>query len=202
MGHINYEELLAFALVAFALMGGPGPATLSLAATGAAYEIRAAKKYMAGLMLGVMLVIAGVAAGVFAAIIAIPYAREVLTVLAVLYLAYLAYKIATAPPVGDPSSAGDAPGFATGFFLSLFNPKAYAAFGALFSGFQIIPQSAEQSTYLQVAVCYVLLCIINPGWLLAGSALRRVLRDEKTSRLVNIGFAILLILSVLVVVFL
>jgi len=177
----------------------PAPVSGGIAARAAA---AAPPPYMAGLMLGVMLVIAGVAAGVFAVIIAIPYAREVLTVLAVLYLAYLAYKIATAPPVGDPSSAGDAPGFATGFFLSLFNPKAYAAFGALFSGFQIIPQSAEQSTYLQVAVCYVLLCIINPGWLLAGSALRRVLRDKKTSRLVNIGFAILLILSVLVVVFL
>ncbi|MBZ0216011.1 MAG: LysE family translocator [Fimbriimonadaceae bacterium] len=202
LGQIDYDELLAFIVVAFALMGSPGPATLSLAATGAAYDIRAARKYLAGIMFGVMLVILGVAAGIFAALIALPYAREVLTVVAALYLAYLAYRIATAPPIGEPSSPDDAPGFATGFILNLSNPKAYAAFGALFSGFQIIPQSAIQSTYLQVAVCYALLCIVNPGWLYAGSMLRRVLRDSKTSRRVNIAFAILLILSVLMVVFL
>ncbi len=201
MGPINYEELLAFILVGFALMGSPGPASLSLAATGAAYSFQGGRNYLVGLTLGVMLVVIGVAAGVFAAIIAIPMASEILGAVAIAYLAYLAFKIATAPPI-QAETMNDGPGFMTGFILSLSNPKAYAAFGALFSGFQLIPQSPDQSTYLQIVICFVILWIVNPAWLFAGNALRHLLGNKKTSRRVNIGFAILLVASVLLVVLL
>ena len=202
MGPINYDQMLAFILVGFALMGSPGPASLSLAATGAAYDIKVGRKYLVGLTLGVMLVVIGVAAGIFAAIIAIPMAAEVLGFIAIAYLGYLAFKIATAPPVGEASSMSDGPGFMSGFILSLSNPKAYASFAALFSGFQLIPQSPEQSTYFQVFICFTILWIVNPAWLYAGNALRHILRDEKSSRRVNIAFAILLVASVLLVIFL
>ncbi len=202
MGPVNYDELLAFILVGFALLGSPGPASLSLAATGAAYGVGAGRRYLIGLTLGGMVVVAGVAAGIFAAVIAIPGAAQVLSAIAAAYLGYLAFRIATAPPVGEPSPSANGPGFMTGFFLNLSNPKAYAAFAALFSGFQLIPGSPEQSTYLQVFVCYAILCIVNPAWLYAGNALRRILRDKKTSRRVNRGFAVLLVASVLLVAFL
>ena len=202
MGQINYDELLAFILVGFALMGSPGPATLSCAAMGAAYDIRTARNYLLGLTLGAMAVVVGVAAGIFAAIIAIPHAAEVLTVVATAYLGYLAFKIATAPPIGDPVSPTDGPGFMAGLILNLSNPKAYAAFAAIFSGFQLIPQSPVQSTYFQIFLCFAILCIVNPAWLYAGNALRHLLRNEKTSRRVNRGFAVLLVASVLLAVFL
>ncbi len=169
---------------------------------GAAYDVRTARNYLFGVTFGAMLVVAGVAAGVFAAIIAIPLAAEVLTVIATAYLGYLAFKIATAPPVGEPASPEDVPGFMSGLILNLSNPKAYAAFAALFSGFQLFPQSAVQSTYVQVFLCFAILCIVNPAWLYAGNALRHMLRNEKTSRRVNIGFAVLLVASVLLAVFL
>lgn len=202
MGQIDYNELLAFNLVGFALMGSPGPASLSLAAMGAAYDVRTARSYLFGVTFGAMLVVAGVAAGVFAAIIAIPHATQVLTVIAIAYLGYLAFKIATAPPVGEPASPEAVPGFMTGLILNLSNPKAYAAFAALFSGFQLFPQSPVQSTYVQVFLCFAILCIVNPAWLYAGNALRHMLRNEKTSRRVNRGFAALLVASVLLAVFL
>jgi len=202
VGQIDYNELLAFILVGFALMGSPGPASLSRAAMGAAYDIRTARNYLFGVTFGAMLVVAGVAAGVFAAIIAIPHATQVLTVIAIAYLGYLAFKIATAPPVGEPASPEDVPGFMSGLILNLSNPKAYAAFAALFSGFQLFPQSPVQSTYVQVFLCFAILCIVNPAWLYAGNALRHLLRNEKTSRRVNMGFAVLLVASVLLTVFL
>ena len=238
MGQLDYNELLAFILVGFALMGSPGPASLSCAAMGAAYDVRTARNYLFGATFGAMLVVAGVAAGVFAAIIAIPHATQVLTVIATAYLGYLAFtailentlghlsqaegivklpvgeqpgirgdlgtvefklqSIATAPPVGEPASPENVPGFMSGLILNLSNPKAYAAFAALFSGFQLFPQSPVQSTYLQVFVCYAILWVVNPAWLYAGNALRHTLRNEKTSRSVNIGFAVLLVASVLI----
>jgi len=202
MDPINYDDLIAFTLVGFALTGSPGPATLSLAATGAAYGFRAGRNYLLGIILGVMVVIVGVAAGVFAAIIAIPNAAEVLTVFAIGYFAYLAYKIATAPPVGKSVSMTDGPGFVTGFILNISNPKAYAAFTALFSGFHLIPQAPTQSIFVQIMLCFSIICIVNPAWLYIGSALRHVLHDEKTSQRVNQGFAIMLVASVLFTVLL
>lgn len=202
MGSVNYDDLIAFILVGFALTGSPGPATLSLAATGAAYGFRAGRNYLLGLICGVMIVVVGVAAGVFAAVISIPNAAEALTVFATVYIGYLAFKIATAPPIGKPVSVSDGPGFMAGLILNISNPKAYAAFAALFSGFQIIPQAPTRSVFVQVLVSFVILCIVNPTWLYAGSALRHVLRNEKISRRVNQGFAIVLVASVLLTVFL
>ena len=202
MEAINFDELIAFIVLAIALMGSPGPATLSLAAVGAAYGFKASRRYMIGMIISTMIVITGVAVGIFATILTIPYAREVLSIIAVVYLVYLAVKIATAPPLGKPTDPTKNPKFMDGFFLSLANPKLYAAMTALFSGFQVIPTSHAQSSYLQIGLCYLLLWGLNPAWLLAGGTLRQLLHDEKTSRRVNFGFAVLLVASVVLVVFL
>ncbi|MFP6731423.1 MAG: LysE family translocator [Alphaproteobacteria bacterium] len=197
---MNYSELPGFIAVAIALLGSPGPATLSLAAIGAAYEFKDCFSYLLGIMAGVSLVIAGVAAGLLTAILAIPYAAGVLSVVSFAYLGFIAYKIASAPPVGDvgtvPSNATGAPGFMSGLILNLTNPKAYASFAALFSSFELVPQTPVYSALVQALICIALLCILNPAWLFAGNALRRHLRDPRISRMINIGFSILLLASV------
>jgi threonine/homoserine/homoserine lactone efflux protein len=202
MGQINYDELLAFIMVAVALMGSPGPATLSLAAAGAAFDFKGSRRYLVGLTFSSMLTIVAVAAGIFTAISTIPYAPELLGSIGIIYIVYLAYKIATAPPVGKQQNISENPKFINGFMLGISNPKLYAAMAALFSGFQIIPQSSVQSTYLQVIICFLILWILNPIWLFMGSALRSMLHEESTSRLVNRSFSVLLIASVILVVML
>lgn len=193
---MNYSELPGFIAAIFALTGSPGPATLSLAAAGAAYSFRDCRFYLLGITVGVLLVILGVAAGLVTAILAVPHAAKALAVISFAYLGYIAYKIAFAPPLGEADAVTRAPGFMAGLILNLTNPKAYAAFVALFSGFNLIPQAPFSSALVKALVCFAVICIVNPTWLLAGSALRRHLRDRRTSRLINIGFAVLLLLSV------
>lgn len=193
---MNYSELPGFVAVAVALLGSPGPATLSLAAIGAAYELKLCLPYFLGIMAGVTLVIAGVAAGLLTAVLAMPYAAGVLSVISFAYLGFIAYKIATAPPVGDAVAVTDAPGFMAGMVLNLTNPKAYAAFAALFSGFELMPQAPAYSALVKALICFALLCIMNPAWMFAGSVLRRHLQDPRVSRMINIGFAVLLLASV------
>ena len=62
-----------------------------------------------------------------------------MTTVAAGYFAFLAYRIATAPPLTENTEFGRQPSFAGGVFLSLVNPKAYAAMAALFSGFVLVP---------------------------------------------------------------
>lgn len=192
-----FSDLMAFIVAGIALVASPGPATLSLAAAGAAFDGRAARIYLFGIMTGAALVILGVAAGLLTAVLAIPHAATVLAVVSFCYLGYLAYRIAMAPPVNSEGRAAVAPGFMTGVIFNLSNPKAYAAFAALFAGFDLLPDAPFAGLLLEVAVCYAILVVADIGWVMLGATLRRHLHDPRKSRLINLGFAVGLVLSVL-----
>jgi threonine/homoserine/homoserine lactone efflux protein len=79
------EGLLSFVLAGFALAGSPGPATLSLSATGAAFGARRGFAYMTGINLGMAGVMAITATGVVGVLLALPGAVPVVTILAGAY---------------------------------------------------------------------------------------------------------------------
>ncbi len=189
------EGLTGFILAALALCGSPGPATVSLAATGAAFGPRRSLAYMAGIDAGMVVVMSVTAAGVTGLVLAIPGATPVVAVLAALYFVHLAWRIATAPPLGD-TAPGSEPSFAAGVLLSLVNPKGYAAMAALFSGFVLIRGRPELDAALKLGVLVVIVVSVNAAWLIAGAALTRFFREPRTSRVINVAFAILLIASV------
>ena len=189
------EGLPGFILAALALCGSPGPATVSLAATGAAFGPRRSLAYMAGIDAGMVVVMSVTAAGVTGLVLAIPGATPVVAVLAALYFVHLAWRIATAPPLGD-TAPGSEPSFAAGVLLSLVNPKGYAAMAALFSGFVLIRGRPELDAALKLGVLVVIVVSVNAAWLIAGAALTRFFREPRTSRVINVAFAILLVASV------
>ena len=187
------EGLAGFLLAAFALTGSPGPATLSLTATGAAFGARRGVGYLAGIVVGMVVVMAVVASGLIGLAMAVPGVTPVVTVLAVAYFLYLAWRIATAPPIGEAHRERRPPSFVAGLLLSLANPKGYAAMAALYSGFDLgIPTKMTLLTAIMV--------LVNVVWLLAGASLTRFFREPRTNRAINIAFAVLLVASTLSVV--
>src|SRR5262245_28797475 len=132
------EDLIPFILAGLALAGSPGPNTLSLAAAGAAFGVQRSLAYMIGLCIGMLAVMVIVASGLASLLLAIPGAAPVVVVLAAVYFIYLAWRIATAPPLSEGAADRKQPSFAGGVFLSLINPKGYAAMAALFSGFTLL----------------------------------------------------------------
>jgi threonine/homoserine/homoserine lactone efflux protein len=187
------DEQLSFALAALALAGSPGPATLSLAATGAAFGLRPGLRYMGGIVAGMIAVIGLVASGILGLVLLLPAATTVLTLLAGAYFLYLATIIATAPPLTDKEERRP-PRFADGVFLSLVNPKGYAAMAALFSGFAVAANAPAQ-VVVKIALLIAITTGVNVAWLMAGQGLTRFLRDPRTSRRVNLALAGLLIAS-------
>ena len=190
------EELPGFILAGFALAGSPGPATLSIAATGAAFGARRGIGYIAGIGLGLIAVMGVTASGVVGLLLALPGAAIAVTVLAAAYFGYLAYRIATAPPLSDESAARRQPTVWAGIALSLVNPKGYAAMAALFSGFVLVEGRIGLDVATKMGVLAVIIVCVNIAWLLAGAALTRLFRDPKTNRAINVAFAVLLVLSV------
>lgn len=76
------DGLLGFAVAGFALAGSPGPNTLSLAATGAAFGARRGVGYMAGVNIGMVAVMAITASGVVSLLLAAPGTTPIVTTVA------------------------------------------------------------------------------------------------------------------------
>jgi threonine/homoserine/homoserine lactone efflux protein len=190
------DGLPGFLLAAIALAGSPGPATLSLAAAGAAFGARGMTGYFAGILVGMVGVMVIVASGVMGLLAAVPGATPVVTIVAALYFVWLAWRIATAPPLTEAVGDRRPPTFAGGLGLSLINPKGYAAMAALFSGFVLLRGQLALDAAVKIVLLTVLIGAVNVAWLLLGALMTRFFRDPRTNRIVNIVFAILLLASV------
>jgi threonine/homoserine/homoserine lactone efflux protein len=189
------EGLLGFVLAGFALAGSPGPATLSLAATGAAFGARGGLGYMLGIVLGMIGVMGITGTGLTGLLMAMPGATPLVAILAAAYFVHLAWRIATAPPLSASSHDGRRPSFAAGVLLSLVNPKGYAAMAALLSGFVLVRDRVALDLVLKVAVLAAVIVTVNVAWLAMGGALTRHFREPGPNRVINVTFAILLLAS-------
>ncbi len=190
------EDLFGFVLAGFALAGSPGPATLSLAATGAAFGARRGLGYMAGIVIGMVVVMCIIATGVTGMTLAIPGATPVVASLAGAYIVYLAYRIATAPPLAENTGQHRQPSFVGGVFLSLVNPKGYAAMAALFSGFVLVGERLHLDAALKIVILVAIIIAVDVAWLFVGAALTRLFREPGINRAINVTFAVLLVASV------
>lgn len=185
-----------YLLTALALVGSPGPNTMSLTAIGGAFGTRRGVPYMIGLDLGMVAVVALVGSGLWAVILSFPGIAPVVTVAASAYLIYLAYRIATAPPISRMEAPGRAPGVLPGVLLSLTNPKAYVSVAAVVSRFTLLPGRPVADELLKGGLFLALVVIVNVLWLAAGALLARAVTNPRVGRWVNLTFAAVLVLSV------
>jgi threonine/homoserine/homoserine lactone efflux protein len=194
---MDHDALLALILAGLALAGSPGPNTMSLAAAGAAFGARRSVVFMIGLNVGMLIVMTLVASGVVALLLAVPGVAPVAAVAALLYFVYLAWRIAMAPPLAEAAPDRDVPSAVDGVLLSLVNPKGYAAMLALFSGHIILRDRLAADAALKVGVALAIIVLVNVAWLFIGAGLSRLFRSPRANRAINIGFAVLLLGSAL-----
>lgn len=190
------DATLLYLLTSLALVGSPGPNTMSLTAIGAAFGTRRGMAYMIGLDLGMVAVVALVASGLWAVVLSWPGIAPAVTVAASAYLLYLAFRIATAPPISRTEAPGRAPGISAGVLLSLTNPKAYVAVAAVVSRFTLLPGRPVADELVKGGLFLALVVIVNVLWLASGSLLARAVTDPRVGRWVNLTFAAVLVLSV------
>jgi threonine/homoserine/homoserine lactone efflux protein len=182
-----WRPLAALILAATVVMGSPGPSTISLTAVGASFGIRRSLPYAGGLITGTVAVLLAVAAGVVALVTSVPHGALVLGILSAAYILYLAFKIATAPPLGDRGGSAAAPGFLGGLGLAIANPKAYVAIAAIFAADPGL-DAVVKTTVLSGMVVLIHFC-----WLLAGVSLSRWLHDSAAARIINLVMAAALV---------
>ncbi len=192
------EAIAALVIATAALLGSPGPATLSLAAVAATSGVSRGLPYYVGILAGLLFAMLGAIAGLATVLGRWPQAGLVIQLLGATYILYVAWKIATAPTVTEDASKDIRhPGFRDGFILNILNAKAYAAFLALFSQF-LLPIDNRVFAYLASAtVCFGVAVIVDAAWLHAGGFLQSIFRNPRSARLIRIVFGLLIVASVI-----
>ncbi len=197
---VSTTGLWALVLASAALMGSPGPSTVSVAAAGAAFGPRRSLGYAVGLVLGTCAVLLVVAAGVHAALLSAPALGPALTAASTAYVLHLAVRIARAPPLPQADPAAPAPSLPAGLLLAAANPKAWFAIAAVFAGASPGGSSPGAEALLKTAVLAAMVVLVHAAWLLAGAALSRALRRPAASRAINLALAAVLALTSLAAV--
>ena len=197
---VRWGSIGPLLLMSLAIMGSPGPATISLTATGAAYGVWRSFAYLVGIILGTTIVLVAVATGITATLLAAPAIRTVLIVISAAYILWLAYHVAAAPPLAVETAATDAPSLLGGTLLGVANPKAWVAIAAVFASAHLADGAAADAA-VKIAVLTVMIILICITWLVAGTALARMLRDPQRYRIMNTALAVALLGATAVAIF-
>ena len=196
-----WPPLTSLIVASVIVMGSPGPSTMSATAVGAAFGFRRSLPYLTGLILGTTAVLVAVAAGVVSLLMSVPRLAPILVIASAAYIVYLAFKIATAPPLSNPAAEETSgPSFAGGFLLAVANPKAYFAIAAVFAGVTFAIESPLIEGILKAAVLTIMIVGIHLFWLSVGTSFSRLLRDPVSSRIVNLLFAAILVITTIMAI--
>jgi threonine/homoserine/homoserine lactone efflux protein len=187
-----WGPLASLVVTSLAIMGSPGPATISLTAAGSVHGVRRSLGYLAGIIAGTLIVLVSVATGITATLLAVPALRSLLIAVSAVYILRLAYQLATAPPLAARSADAGVPTPAGGALLGIANPKAWVAIAAVFASGHLASGAAGDAA-AKLAVLAVMILVINTSWLIAGASLAPLLRDPRRARIVNAGLALVLV---------
>ena len=157
-----YESLISLVVATALLLGSPGPAPLALAGVGATFGIKPGLPFLTGILLGLAVAIVGATLGLSTLFSAFPDVNLAVQIAGALYILYVAQKIARAPVIAVNDAASQtAPRLIDGFILNLLNPKAYAAFFALFSQFILPLEGALLSHVATGIVCFLVAVVVD-----------------------------------------
>ena len=190
----------SFAIFAASQVGTPGPANMTLMATGARFGFRAALPFVAGVALGKQLVIWPVGFGLMELSARAPWVFETLKYVSAAYIIWLAWRVAKMR-LGASREEGAAPGFLAGLIVHPLNPKAWAMIVGGFTAFVAPGTPVLEATLVIAAVLLVCQLVLHPLWTLAGDGISRTVAGTVVEPYLMWTLAALTVASVLFVLF-
>lgn len=196
---MSLDQALAFLLFVVVAAITPGPSNLMLMVAGARAGFVGGLPSLAGAVLGMTTMMVAARLGLGTLLQIVPQLVTIVKWAGAAMLLWLAWKIANAPPPGDPR-AGDPVGFRGMVAFQSVNPKSWlvtisaaSAYGR--EGSDVLVQAFE------LGALFALACLPSFAvWVGFGAALKAWLRDPVRSRRFNIAMAIALAASIVLVV--
>jgi len=192
------DQWLALVVFSIVSTGSPGPNNVLLWASGAAFGFRRTIPHIVGTALGIGALALIAAAGLAAIVSAVPTLAVVMKIAASTYLLYLAWQVAGARALergqlARPMSVVQAAAFQT------INPKGWIfALGAI-AAFRPTDLPVVPGSLLVAATMTVIVIPTAALWAAAGGWLGRMLGGERGRRVVGLGLAALLAVSVVAI---
>ena len=196
------EALLPMFGFIFAATITPGPNNFMVMISGANWGLARTLPHIAGITFGFPAMILAVGLGLDVVFEAVPQLRTVLKYVAFAYLLWLSWRIAIAgrPEIGSRRTGGPQARpmtFVEAVAFQWVNPKAWSV---VLSGVTLFTAESDGKLVVIAAMATVggLVCVPNGiAWTLFGTAISRLLSDDKRLRWFNISMAVLLVVSVL-----
>ena len=189
-----FDLLFGLVLFAAATCFTPGPNNTMLMASGLNFGIRPTIPHLMGVTLGFAFMVLAVGLGIGQLLAASPVAYTIMKSVAVVYLLWLAWGIGTSGGVPD-GSAGPRPlSFLEACAFQWVNPKGWIM-AVVASTSYAVAGGWLASASVAAAVFAVVGLASSTSWALGGAAFRRMLKRPELVRAVNIGLALLLVLS-------
>jgi cysteine/O-acetylserine efflux protein len=189
MEAINLGAMLTFV---FVTTFTPGPNNITSSSMGILYGYRKTVNYLLGIALGFfgIMLLSGIVSRTLYAIF--PSLEIAMRLIGAAYILWLAYKTLKS---SYQFSADDSPvlGFTNGLLLQLLNPKVWVYGLTLYTTF--LATITNQVLLLIISAVFlaaVAFCATS-SWAISGAAIRRLLRNPKFQKAINIGLALLLI---------
>jgi threonine/homoserine/homoserine lactone efflux protein len=193
-------DMISFSIFAASQVGTPGPANMTLLATGARFGFKAALPFVAGVALGKQMIIWPIGFGLMGVAETVPSVFAALKWISAAYICWLAWKVANLRLSPDSGDGETPPGFAAGLLVHPLNPKAWAMIVAGFTNFVTPGTGALQAT-ATIAICLLAAqAVFHPIWTLAGDRIARTVAGKPAEKYLMRTLAVLTVASVLYVV--
>ncbi|MFT6917326.1 MAG: threonine/homoserine/homoserine lactone efflux protein [Motiliproteus sp.] len=186
--------LLLFAL---ASTGTPGPNNLMILSSGLNFGVQRSIPHWLGISAGVALMMFLIGLGLERVFTQWPLAYTLMKIIGAAYLLYLAAKIALTRVSGETRAAARPLTFIQGALFQWVNPKAWVMCVGAISAFTV-PDLALLPQIFTIAATFMVVGLACVGcWLVAGSQLQRLLKNDRQQRYFNLGMAFILAVSVI-----
>jgi len=191
---MELTTLLSLIVFSASLLGSPGPATISLAASGVSVGYKKTFPYLCGLTTGFGINLITAIVGIGYIFANYPTIANIFKVISFAYILYIAYKIMRSATI-VVEKKGKRLSYLDGVLLNLTNPKAYIA------AIAVISQFTTSDDYYRLALIVVIVNLVVAFslqflWSYAGSILSKFFTSPQSNRNINVTFAILLVASV------
>ena len=173
--------IISFVAFAFSQVATPGPANMSMLATGARYGFRAALPFVAGVVLGKQLIIWPIGFGLMSLADQVPLLFVLLKYVSAAYIIWLAWRVANMRLSVNKDTA-NAPGFVAGLWVHPLNPKAWAMIVAGFTNFVDPSTSTLTATAIIALSLMGIQSICHPVWTFFGDRIARLLIGTPSER--------------------
>jgi threonine/homoserine/homoserine lactone efflux protein len=192
---MTFEHFIALQLFAAIAAYTPGPNNTLLMASGVNFGFRRSLPLVCGVTIGFPLMIGLVGLGLGRVFETYSALYAALKYAGAAYMLYLAWKIATAQPSGRGETIAAKPmSFLQMALFQWINPKGWIMAVTALSAY-----TTASGYYIGVAVVvgtFVVMGLTSAiAWAMFGAALKQVMSDPRYFRMINIGLAVLLLVS-------